>query len=128
MWLRWKQRVAQLKQDTFSLYLASRDPRVPLAAKLIIGTVLAYALSPIDLIPDFIPVLGYLDDLLLVPVGIALAIKLIPNDVWLECRREAQAALSRKLPRSRIAALVIALIWLSASIWLGWIAWQALAA
>ena len=67
--------------------MAARDPRVPLLAKLVVVLVIAYALSPIDLIPDFIPVLGYLDDMLLLPLGIALAIKLMPRDVWEDCEQ-----------------------------------------
>jgi len=81
MWQPWKNWAAALKEDTYALYLASRDPRVPLVAKFIVVLVVTYALSPIDLIPDFIPVLGYLDDLLLLPLGIAPAIKLMPRDV-----------------------------------------------
>lgn len=124
MWRQWKARVAQLKQDTYALYVASRDPRVPLVAKLVVGAVLAYALSPIDLIPDFIPVLGYLDDLVLIPMGIALAIKLIPDDIWCDCKTRAAATLGTKLPRSRAAALVIISIWLGAAAGLMWIAWK----
>ena len=75
-----------LKRDVIALWLAARDPRVPLAAKLVAGAVAAYALSPIDLIPDFIPVLGYLDDLLIVPAGIWLALRLIPAELMAELR------------------------------------------
>ncbi|MBM4260458.1 MAG: DUF1232 domain-containing protein [Deltaproteobacteria bacterium] len=128
MWRQWKTRVVQLKHDTFALYLASRDPRVPRAAKIMAAIVLAYAFSPIDLIPDSIPVLGYLDDLLLIPLGIALAIKLIPDDIWCECKTRAAATLSTKLPRSRTAAIAIIAIWLGAAAWLTWIAWKILSA
>jgi uncharacterized membrane protein YkvA (DUF1232 family) len=100
----------RLKRELIALYGAGRDARTPWYAKLIIGVVLAYALSPIDLIPDFIPVLGYLDDLLLVPVGIWLAIRLIPADVLAEHR--ARAVEGVKLPSSRAAAVVIVLLWL----------------
>jgi uncharacterized membrane protein YkvA (DUF1232 family) len=100
----------RLKRELIALYGAGRDARTPWYAKLIIGMVLAYALSPIDLIPDFIPVLGYLDDLLLVPVGIWLAIRLIPADVLAEHR--ARAVEGVKLPSSRAAAVVIVLLWL----------------
>lgn len=127
MWRHWKTRVAQLKREIFALYLASRDRRVSWAAKLIIAAVLAYALSPIDLIPDFIPLLGYLDDLILVPLGIALAIKLIPHDIWRDCKTRAEAALANKLPRSQAAGAVIILIWLGAAIWLARFAWQSVA-
>ena len=81
VWRAWKHWALALKEDTYALYLAARDPRVPRLGKLVVVLVVAYALSPIDLIPDFIPVLGYLDDLLLLPLGIALAIKLMPRDV-----------------------------------------------
>lgn len=126
MWLKWKARIVQLKQDTYTLYVASRDPRVPLVAKLVIGAVLAYALSPIDLIPDFIPVLGYLDDFVLIPLGIALAIQLIPDNIWRDCKTRAAATLGNKLPRSRAAALVIISIWLGAAAWLTWFGWNIL--
>jgi uncharacterized membrane protein YkvA (DUF1232 family) len=84
-----------LKRDVVALWLAARDPRTPLAAKLLAGVVAAYALSPIDLIPDFIPVLGYLDDLLLVPAGIWLVVRLIPAELLAEFR----AAAAREKPR-----------------------------
>lgn len=102
-----------LKANTYALYLAARDPRVPLIAKILIGIVVAYALSPIDLIPDFIPVIGYLDDLILLPLGICLAIRLIPEAVWQECQALAAKQLS-ELPRNRWAAFVVVLIWLLA--------------
>jgi len=100
-----------LKQNTYALYLAYKDPRVPVPAKMLIGIVVAYALSPIDLIPDFIPLIGYLDDLLLLPIGIWLAIKLIPDTVWTECQSSAQQQ-ALKLPKNRGAAIVVAIIWL----------------
>ena len=81
-----KDRAQILKIETYALYLAARDPRTPWYAKLLVTGVAAYALSPIDLIPDFIPILGYLDDLILVPLGIALAIKLIPRTILEECQ------------------------------------------
>jgi uncharacterized membrane protein YkvA (DUF1232 family) len=93
--------------------LAARDPRVPVVAKLVIVFVVAYALSPIDLIPDFIPVLGYLDDMLFLPMGIALAIKLMPRDVWEDCKNQARAELASELPRNRTGAIVIATVWLA---------------
>ncbi|MDP2606989.1 MAG: DUF1232 domain-containing protein [Deltaproteobacteria bacterium] len=120
MWQAWKNRAAILKQDTYALFLASRDPRVPVVAKLVVVLVVAYALSPIDLIPDFIPVLGYLDDMLLLPMGIALAIKLMPRDVWEDCKSQARAELASELPRNRTAAIVIATVWLAL---LGLAAW-----
>ena len=109
----WKKWATALKKNTYALYLASRDPRVSILAKIVIGLVVAYALSPIDLIPDFIPIIGYLDDLILLPLGIWLSIRLIPQDVWQECQALAVEQLS-ELPRSRRAAVVIIIIWLLA--------------
>src|SRR5438093_1996163 len=97
-----QQRAKQLKTEVYALYLACRDPRVPWYAKLFAACVVGYAFSPIDLIPDFIPVLGYLDDLILVPLGIALAVKMIPQPILDECRLKAQAAMDR--PTSWTAA------------------------
>jgi uncharacterized membrane protein YkvA (DUF1232 family) len=110
----WKARARALKRDTYALFLACRDPRVPWYAKALAAAVVAYALSPIDLIPDFIPVLGYLDDLLLVPLGLALALRLIPAPVMAECRREAAARLAAGSgrPRSRAGAAVVVAVWL----------------
>jgi uncharacterized membrane protein YkvA (DUF1232 family) len=111
----WRQRAEELRRHTLALYFAARDPRVPLAAKLLIALVVAYALSPIDLIPDFIPVLGYLDDLLLLPLGVWLAVKLVPEAVWQDCRARA-ASVSDEPPRSRTAAVIIVLVWLLAGL------------
>ena len=99
-----------LKRDVVALWLAARDPRTPFAAKLLAGVVATYALSPIDLIPDFIPVLGYLDDLLLVPMGIWLAVRLIPAELLEEFRA---AAVARERPRSLAGAAVVAAVWLA---------------
>ena len=109
---RWKQRTAQLKVDVYALYLAYRDPRLPWTARLVAACVAAYAFSPIDLIPDFIPVLGYLDDLVLVPLGVALAISLIPAEVMAESRLRAQEVLKNGKPVSRAGAAVVVMIWL----------------
>jgi len=109
----WKHWALALKEDTYALYSAARDPRVPRLAKPVVVLVVAYALSPIDLIPDFIPVLGYLDDMLLLPMGIALAIKLMPCDVWEDCKSRARARLASELPRNRTAAIVIATVWIA---------------
>jgi len=87
-----KEKANQLKIDTYALYLAYRDPRVPLYAKIFVAIVVAYALSPIDLIPDFIPILGYIDDLIIIPAGIYLSLKMIPREVLEECREKAQSA------------------------------------
>ena len=105
-------RVRHLKFETFALYLAARHPETPWYAKLFVAGVVAYALSPIDLIPDFVPVLGYLDDLILVPLGIAVAIRMIPPVVLAECRARAQESMAGVKPASRVAAVVIIGIWL----------------
>src|SRR3954467_12435258 len=96
-------------RDGHALYLASRDPRVPWHAKALAVAVAAYALSPIDLIPDFIPVLGYLDDLIIVPLGVRLVIRLIPGELMEEFRAKAAARSNR--PKSRAAAIGIIAIW-----------------
>jgi len=113
-----KNRAHALKRETHALYLAAGDSRTPWYAKLVVAMVVAYALSPIDLIPDFIPVLGYLDDLLLLPLGIYLALKLIPAVVLIDARQAAQQA-SGNLARSRAAAIVIILLWLISAIVIG---------
>jgi len=107
-----KKRVRNLKEETYALYLAARHPDTPWYAKLFVAGVVAYALSPIDLIPDFVPVLGYLDDLILIPLGIAVAIRMIPPSVLAECRARARASMADGKPVSRIAAVVIVGIWL----------------
>ena len=107
-----KQRAHHLKTETFALYLAARDPGTPWYAKLLVAGIVAYAFSPIDLIPDFVPVLGYLDDLILIPMGIALAIKLIPHSVLAECRARANETIQNGRPVSRVAGAVIVVIWL----------------
>ena len=104
-----------LKRDVMALYFAAKDRRVPWYAKVVAGCVAAYALSPLDLIPDFIPVLGYLDDIILVPLGIALAIRLIPPDLLEEHRRKAEAQAAQR-PVSRWAATVIITVWLALAI------------
>lgn len=109
---RWKQRARRLKQETYALFLAYRDPRVPWYAKAFAACVVAYAFSPLDLIPDFIPVLGYLDDLILVPLGLALALRMIPAEVMAESRVKAQQALSGHQPRNWIAGGLVIGIWL----------------
>jgi uncharacterized membrane protein YkvA (DUF1232 family) len=107
-----KQRARHLKAETFALYLAARDPRTPWYARLLVAGIVAYAFSPIDLIPDFVPVLGYLDDLILIPLGIALAIRLVPDSVLAECRARAQEAIQNGKPVSRVAGAVIVVVWL----------------
>ena len=111
-----------LRRDVHALYLAGRDPRVPWYAKAVAALVAAYAASPIDLIPDFIPVLGYLDDVVLLPLGILLAIRLIPPTILAEHRRAAAHAQGR--PVSAIAAGVIAVIWIAAAALSAWLSWR----
>jgi uncharacterized membrane protein YkvA (DUF1232 family) len=115
---RWKERARALKRDTYALYLAYRDPRTPWHARLVALCVVAYAFSPIDLIPDFVPVLGYLDDLLLVPLGIALAVRLIPPVVMAESRERAQQAAQR--PTNWLVAGLIVALWLALAALAGW--------
>ncbi len=108
-----------LKRDTHAVWLAARDSRTPWYAKALGVAVAAYALSPIDLIPDFVPVLGLLDDLLIVPLGLWLTLKLIPPEVMATHRAAAEAASDR--PVSRVAALVVILVWIGlgvvAAVW-----------
>jgi len=115
---RLKASAATLKADTYALYLASKDPRVPWYAKLLVGLIVAYALSPIDLIPDFIPVLGYVDDLLIVPAGIALAARLIPHDVLEEHRASARRRLADGHPVSRLGLIIVVTVWVAVALWL----------
>ena len=106
-----KQWARRLKRDGVALWIAARDPRTPRLAKAIAAAVAAYALSPVDLVPDFIPILGYLDDLLVVPAGIALAVRLIPPDLMNDFRRQADERAAR--PRSLSGAVVIVCVWIS---------------
>ena len=109
---RLKQKSRHLKIEIYALYLAYRDPRVPWYAKAFVALVVGYALSPIDLIPDFIPVLGYLDDLILIPLGVAVALKMIPEKVMDDCRIRSKELMGKKKPINRVAAVVIICIWL----------------
>ncbi len=111
-----KARAGRLKADTYALYLVARDPRTPWYAKLLAGLVAAYAFSPIDLIPDFIPVIGYLDDLLIIPAGIWATIKLVPPEVLMDCRARARMVVDEERPVSRAAAAVIVTIWLALAV------------
>jgi uncharacterized membrane protein YkvA (DUF1232 family) len=108
----WRQKVKQLKTETYALYLAYRDPRTPWYARIFAALVVGYALSPLDLIPDFIPILGLLDDLVLIPLGILLARHLIPATVLAECRLKAATHPTTKKPASWIAAGIIIALWL----------------
>jgi uncharacterized membrane protein YkvA (DUF1232 family) len=111
-----------IKRDVHALYLAGRDPRVPWRAKAVAVCVAAYALSPVDLIPDFIPVLGYLDDAIIVPLGIALAVRLIPGPLMAEHR--AAAALAESRPVSRAGAVAIVAVWIAAILAVAWLVWR----
>ena len=102
----------RLKTELHALYLAGRDPRVPTPARVLAVVVVAYAFSPIDLIPDPIPVLGYLDDLVLVPLGIALVIRMIPAPVLAECRQKARTTANKQGPKGTAAAILVILTWL----------------
>lgn len=111
-----------LKQQVLVVYFAARDPRTPWPVRLLALAVAAYALSPIDLIPDFIPVLGFLDDLILVPLGLALVVRFVPPIVMASAREQALAASER--PVSRGMAIVVVTVWLLALGWLGWWAFR----
>ena len=120
---RWKQRARQLKVEVYALYLAYRDPRVPWYARFFAACVVGYAFSPIDLIPDPIPVLGYLDDLILIPLGVKLALEMIPAQVLAESRVKAQEIMRQGKPVNRVAAVVIIAIWLLlAALVIAWLA------
>jgi len=119
-----KVRAKNLKRDVHALYLAYKDPRVPLRAKLLIIVLIGYAASPIDLIPDFIPVLGYLDDLILLPLGVSVAIKMIPKDVLSECMEKASTPRDEGQRRNWLAAFIIILLWLAAIVLIGRALWH----
>ncbi|MCM3728377.1 YkvA family protein [Neobacillus cucumis] len=109
----------KLKQNLFVLYLSYKDSRVPWYAKLVAICVVAYAFSPIDLIPDFIPVLGYLDDLIIVPLGISLALKLIPPQVIEENRVNAEEIRKKGKPKNWFVGIIFILIWVLLAYWVG---------
>ena len=112
LWNRLKTWARRMKRDTMALYLARRDPRVPRLAKVMAMVTAAYAMSPIDLIPDFIPVLGYLDELIILPLFICLTIRLVPPDIMVELRAQADLSMSENRPRNMTGAIVIILIWM----------------
>ena len=120
-WGRVKDWARQFKAELVALWFCAKHPRTPLHAKALAMAVVAYAFSPIDLIPDFVPILGYLDDLVLLPLGVWAVLKLVPADVMIECRDEAARWLAdrRPKPRSYVAAALIIVIWL-AVLWLAW--------
>jgi uncharacterized membrane protein YkvA (DUF1232 family) len=112
----------EITRDSYAVCLAARDPRVPWYAKALAICVAAYAFSPIDLIPDFIPILGYADELVVLPLGILMVVRLIPPDVMAEHRASASARLQR--PASWAAAAVIVAIWLGLAVGTGWLVWR----
>ena len=121
MFARLKQWARNARRDAYAVALAARDPRVPWYAKVLAVAVAGYALSPLDLIPDFIPVVGFVDDVILVPLGIVLVVKLVPAEILQEHRANAQRAID--LPKSRIGAAAVICLWLAAvgfSIWVMW--------
>ncbi len=124
---RWKARAGALKREIHALLLAYRDPRTPWYARVFMALLLAYAFSPIDLIPDFLPVLGYLDDLVLLPLGILLAVRMIPPQVMAECRRRAGSAPPGR-KRSWTAAAIILLLWVLVLAVIVHLLWRRLAA
>jgi len=127
LWTSWKRRARDLRKLTFALYLAYRDPRTPWVARVVAIIVVGYAFSPVDLIPDFIPVLGIVDDLILVPLGIALAVRLMPALVWQDAQAAAAATIDGGKPVNWFAAAAIVVIWISVAIAGGYWLFQLLA-
>ncbi|WP_211218408.1 YkvA family protein [Thermus antranikianii] len=115
----WKARAKAFKREVSVLYLALRHPRLPWHVRLLASLVVAYALSPVDLIPDFVPILGHLDDLVLIPLGIALVLRLIPEEILREAKEKAEKLSS--LPKNRLAAAVILALWLALAGYLVWV-------
>ena len=109
----WKQKARILHQEVYAIYLAYKDPRVPWYARFLAALIVGYAFSPIDLIPEVIPVIGYLDDLILIPLGIRLVAKMIPPEVLQECRETARKRLKTDRPKNWIAGSIILLIWVA---------------
>lgn len=124
----WRGWARRLELEALAIWLAARDPRMPWSAQFVAFAVAAYAFSPIDLIPDAIPVFGLLDDLLLIPLGIWLVLKLTPAEVLADARAEAAERLAHGLPVSRVAAAIIVTLWvagIAALAWWTWAAWLA---
>ena len=109
---RWRTAARRLEQEVYALFLACRDPRTPVYARLLAACVVAYAFSPIDLIPDFIPVLGHVDDLVILPLGILIVRQLIPKGVMADCRARAQDVLREGKPVTWWGAVLVAVAWL----------------
>jgi len=121
---RLKSRAKELKSEAYALYLACKHPQTPWYAKVLAICVIAYLASPIDLIPDFIPVIGYLDDLILVPLGISLVRRLVPPRIMDECRLAAKDGVDLRNGNGRYAAVVIAIIWVALATCGGWLLWR----
>jgi uncharacterized membrane protein YkvA (DUF1232 family) len=119
----WKAIAKKLKNEIRVLYLAYKDPRTPWYAKVFAVLIIGYALSPIDLIPDFIPVLGYVDDLIIVPAGMALLLKMIPKEVVDECRAKVESMPPTRKRKGWIGVIIIVLIWLLAIYFAAKIIW-----
>jgi uncharacterized membrane protein YkvA (DUF1232 family) len=119
---RWREQARRFRREVYALYLASRHPRVPWYAKALAAAVVAYALSPIDLIPDFVPVLGYLDELIVIPLGVLLVRRLVPGDVMADCR--ARAEVMAEKPVSRAGAAIVIGAWLLLAGLAGWLVWR----
>ena len=113
-----KERAKKLKTDIPAIFLALKDKETPIIAKIFAGITVAYALSPIDLIPDFIPVLGYLDDVILLPAFVALTIKFIPNDILEKNRKLSEGMWDKGKPQKWYYAILIVLIWILIVIWI----------
>jgi uncharacterized membrane protein YkvA (DUF1232 family) len=113
----WKHCARELKIQVYAVYLAYRDPRVPLYARIFAACVVGYAFSPIDLIPDPIPILGYLDDMVIVPLGVALALRMIPPDVLAECQEKSREVMKQGKPVNKVAAAIIIAIWIVLAVW-----------
>jgi len=111
-WESWKRRARRLKAETHTLYLAYRHPRTPWYAKIFATLIVGYVFSPIDPIPDFIPVVGLLDELVVVPIGVIVARKMIPEDVFEECREKGREVAEGEKSVSRVAAVVVVAVWL----------------
>ena len=120
----WKERARQVKSEIYALYLAYKDPRTPWYAKVFTALVVGYAFSPIDLIPDPIPILGYQDDLVLVPLGAFVAMKMIPPQVMQESREKAKKVMSEGKPVNKVAAVVIVVIWIGLAVGIGWLGYR----
>ncbi|MEO8612439.1 MAG: YkvA family protein [Chloroflexota bacterium] len=118
---RWKERARIIKREVYTLYLAYRDPRTPWYGKAFAALVVAYAFSPIDLIPDPIPVLGYLDDLVLIPIGVMIAVRLIPSEVMIDARAKAEEVLRAGKPVSWVGAVIIGAIWIALAVLAVWL-------